>query len=534
MTESLSNPSGITLFDTTLRDGAQQEGLRFSVEDKLRIARLLDGLGLGLIEGGWPGANPNDTSFFARARTELELTSSRLVAFGATRRPGGRAADDPLVAALKEAGAPVICLVAKSDSRHVEKALRTTAAENLEMVRDTVTHLVAEGFEVMVDCEHFFDGYRHDPGYALEVVRAAGESGASVAVLCDTNGGMIPSMITEIVADAARLGVPLGIHCHNDTGCAVANSMAAAEAGVIQIQGTLNGYGERTGNADLVTVIGNLETKYGCRVLPAGRLAELSGVAHAVGEIANQLPQARQPYAGRSSFAHKAGLHASAIRIDPDLYQHIDPALVGNDMRMLISGMSGRANVLLKASELGFGELTREQASELVDVVKEREVDGYSYEAADASFELLMREHLGLPTSLFEVLFWQASSHQTGQGPVTTTAVVSVHPTGDASRQAGATTVEAVGDGPVHALDQALRGALLDHFPQIAGCRLTDYRVRILDDGHGTDATVRVLIDTEIDQRITTTVGVGTDIIEASWEALVDAYRHALVSGIRS
>lgn len=519
------------LFDTTLRDGAQQEGLHFSVEDKLRIATLLDELGIGYIEGGWPGANPADTAFFARARTELQLHHAQLVAFGATRKVGGRAADDPLVAALRDAGTPVVCLVAKSDSRHVAKALRTTGAENLEMVRDTVTHLVAEGREVMVDCEHFFDGFRADPDYALEVVRTAAEAGASVAVLCDTNGGMVPSMITDIVGRAAESGVPLGVHCHNDTGCAVANSLAALEAGVVQIQGTCNGYGERTGNADLITLIGNLEIKYGLHVLPDGHLADLSGVAHAIGEIANQLPQPRQPYAGRSSFAHKAGLHASAIRVDPDLYQHIDPALVGNDMRMLVSGMSGRANVLLKAGELGFDDLTGDQAGELVALVKAREVDGYSYEAADASFELLLRSHLGLPTSPFEVLFWQASSHRTGDGKVITTAVVSAHPTDSA---APATTVEATGDGPVHALDQALRGALIGHFPQVADCRLTDYRVRILDDGHGTDATVRVLIDTETDQRVSTTVGVGTDIIEASWEALSDAYRHALVTGRRS
>ncbi|AZZ39246.1 citramalate synthase [Acidipropionibacterium jensenii] len=536
MAESrITVPSSITLFDTTLRDGAQQEGLRFSVEDKLRIAALLDGLGVGLIEGGWPGANPADTAFFQRARTELELHGSRLVAFGSTRRPGSRAADDQLVAALRDADTPVVCLVAKADSRHVEKALRTTAAENLAMIADTVTHLVGQGREVMVDCEHFFDGFRYDPDYALEVVRTAAEAGASTAVLCDTNGGMLPSMISEIVGATAELGVPLGIHCHNDTGCAVANSLAAVEAGASQVQGTINGYGERTGNADLVTLIGNLETKYDLRVLPEGQLAHLSGVAHAIGEIANQLPQARQPYAGRSSFAHKAGLHASAIRVDPDLYQHIDPAVVGNDMRMLVSGMSGRANVLLKASELGFDGLTRDQAGELVDLVKRREVDGYSYEAADGSFELLLRDHLGMPSSAFEVLFWQASSHQTGDGEVITTAVVSLHPTAgspgvESCGGSAATTVEATGNGPVHALDQALRGALIDHFPQIAACHLTDYRVRILDDGHGTDATVRVLIDTEIDQQITATVGVGTDIIEASWEALSDAYRHALIS----
>ncbi|MDN6624700.1 MAG: citramalate synthase, partial [Acidipropionibacterium jensenii] len=429
MAESrITVPSNITLFDTTLRDGAQQEGLRFSVEDKLRIAALLDGLGVGLIEGGWPGANPADTAFFQRARTELELHGSRLVAFGSTRRPGSRAADDQLVAALRDADTPVVCLVAKADSRHVEKALRTTAAENLAMIADTVTHLVGQGREVMVDCEHFFDGFRYDPDYALEVVRTAAEAGASTAVLCDTNGGMLPSMISEIVGATAELGVPLGIHCHNDTGCAVANSLAAVEAGASQVQGTINGYGERTGNADLVTLIGNLETKYDLRVLPEGQLAHLSGVAHAIGEIANQLPQARQPYAGRSSFAHKAGLHASAIRVDPDLYQHIDPAVVGNDMRMLVSGMSGRANVLLKASELGFDGLTRDQAGELVDLVKRREVDGYSYEAADGSFELLLRDHLGMPSSAFEVLFWQASSHQTGDGEVITTAVVSLHP----------------------------------------------------------------------------------------------------------
>ncbi|VEI02823.1 2-isopropylmalate synthase [Acidipropionibacterium jensenii] len=536
MAESrITVPSNITLFDTTLRDGAQQEGLRFSVEDKLRIAALLDGLGVGLIEGGWPGANPADTAFFQRARTELELHGSRLVAFGSTRRPGSRAADDQLVAALRDADTPVVCLVAKADSRHVEKALRTTAAENLAMIADTVTHLVGQGREVMVDCEHFFDGFRYDPDYALEVVRTAAEAGASTAVLCDTNGGMLPSMISEIVGATAELGVPLGIHCHNDTGCAVANSLAAVEAGASQVQGTINGYGERTGNADLVTLIGNLETKYHLRVLPEGQLAHLSGVAHAIGEIANQLPQARQPYAGRSSFAHKAGLHASAIRVDPDLYQHIDPAVVGNDMRMLVSGMSGRANVLLKASELGFDGLTRDQAGELVDLVKRREVDGYSYEAADGSFELLLRDHLGMPSSAFEVLFWQASSHQTGDGEVITTAVVSLHPMAgspgvESCGGSAATTVEATGNGPVHALDQALRGALIDHFPQIAACHLTDYRVRILDDGHGTDATVRVLIDTEIDQQITATVGVGTDIIEASWEALSDAYRHALIS----
>ncbi len=342
------------VYDTTMRDGAQQEGLNLSVQDKLHVARHLDDLGVGFIEGGWPGSNPKDTEFFALAAKELELRTATLAAFGATRRAGLRAADDPLVAALRESGAPVVTLVAKSHDRHVELALRTTLEENLAMVRDTVEHLRAEGQRVFVDCEHFFDGYVANRAYALEVVRTAAEAGADVVVLCDTNGGMLPHQVEEVVADTLSVGARLGIHAHNDTGCAVANSMAAVRAGATHLQGCLNGYGERTGNADLVTSVANLELKLGMQVLPEGALAEATRIAHAVSEITNYPPSARQPYTGVSSFAHKAGLHASAIRVDPDLYQHIDPALVGNDMRLLVSEMAGRATIELKGRELGY------------------------------------------------------------------------------------------------------------------------------------------------------------------------------------
>ena len=338
------------VYDTTLRDGAQQEGLNLSVADKLAIAAHLDDLGVGFIEGGWPGANPKDTEFFARARDELSLRHATLAAFGATRRAGTVAAQDPQVLALLESGAPVVTLVAKSHLRHVETALRTTAQENLAMVRDTVGFLRAEGRRVFLDAEHFFDGYLADRAYALEVLRTAGEAGAEVVALCDTNGGMLPPQVGDIVADALdATGVRLGIHCHNDTGCAVANTLAAVAAGASHVQGTINGYGERTGNADLLTVVSNLQLKQGRQVLPDGRLEEATRIAHAISEVTNVPPYSRQPYVGASAFAHKAGLHASAIRIDPDLYQHTDPMGVGNDMRMLVSDMAGRASIELKA-----------------------------------------------------------------------------------------------------------------------------------------------------------------------------------------
>src|SRR3954451_1973613 len=328
------------IYDTTLRDGAQQEGLNLTVADKLAIARQIDGLGVGYIEGGWPGANPKDTEFFRRARAELDLRTATLAAFGATRRAGTKAADDPLVAALRDSRAGVVTLVAKSHDRHVELALRTTLEENLAMIRDTVSHLREEGQTVFLDAEHFFDGYRANRDYALEVLRTAYDAGAEVIALCDTNGGMLPGWVADVVHDVREHAqVRVGIHCHNDTGCAVANTLAAVDAGATHVQGTINGYGERTGNADLVSVVANLELKLDKRVLPQGLLGEATRIAHAVAEVTNFPPASRQPYVGSSAFTHKAGLHASAIKVDPNLYQHMDPAGVGNDMRLLVSDM---------------------------------------------------------------------------------------------------------------------------------------------------------------------------------------------------
>jgi 2-isopropylmalate synthase len=517
-------PAEFHVFDTTLRDGSQQEGLNLSVPDKLAIAALLDELGVHFIEGGWPGANPNDTSFFAAmADGALRLRNAELVAFGFTRRVGMKAADDPLTAAIRDSRAPVACIVAKSHDRHVEQALRTTLAENLAMISDTVKHLRAEGQRVFVDCEHFFDGYRENPWYALEAVRTAAEAGAEVVVLCDTNGGMLPTWIGEIVSAATEVGVPLGIHTHNDSGCAVANALAAVDAGVMHVQGTVNGYGERTGNAELLSVVANLELKYGWPLLPAGSLREATRLAHAIAEVTNVPPSARQPYVGLSSFAHKAGLHASAIKVDPNLYQHIDPALVGNDMRMLVSDMAGRANIQIKGEELGFDLSDRELAARITDRVKDAEAAGYTYEAADASFELLLRRELGQLPEYFQVHSWRVFTQSTDGQDTDTECTVRLTAKGQSQRVVGE------GNGPINALDQALRNALLPAYPPVEKFELIDYKVRILDQGHGTDATVRVLIETTDGLSAWTTVGVGQNIIEASWEALCDAYVFGLI-----
>jgi 2-isopropylmalate synthase len=521
-------PAEFHVFDTTLRDGSQQEGLNLSVNDKLAITGLLDELGVGFIEGGWPGANPGDTAYFeAMAAGAVELRNASLVAFGFTRRVGMKAADDPLTAAVRDSRAPYACIVAKSHDRHVTQALRTTLAENLAMIADTVTHLRSEGMRVFVDCEHFFDGYRENPGYALEAVRTAAEAGAEVVVLCDTNGGMLPPWVGEIVGAATEVGVNLGIHAHNDTGCAVANTLAAVDAGAMHVQGTVNGYGERTGNAELISVIANLELKYGWPLLPAGSLREVTRLAHAIAEVTNVPSSARQPYVGLSSFAHKAGLHASAIKVDPNLYQHIDPLLVGNDMRMLVSEMAGRANIQIKGGELGFDLSDRDLAARITDRVKDAEAAGYTYEAADASFELLLRRELDQLPEFFAVQSWrvftQSTTGATGRRDTDTECTVRLTAKGKSHRVVGE------GSGPVNALDHAVRQALSKAYPAVERFELIDYRVRILDQGHGTDATVRVLIKTTDGYREWTTVGVGQNIIEASWEALCDAYIYGLV-----
>jgi 2-isopropylmalate synthase len=517
-------PAEFHVFDTTLRDGSQQEGLNLSVPDKLAIAALLDELGVHFIEGGWPGANPNDTSFFAAmADGALRLRNAELVAFGFTRRVGMKAADDPMTAAVRDSRAPLACIVAKTHDRHVEQALHTTLRENLAMISDTVKHLRAEGQRVFVDCEHFFDGYRENPSYALEAVRTIAEAGAEVAVLCDTNGGMLPPWIGEIVSTTAETGVRLGIHTHNDSGCAVANALAAVDAGVMHVQGTVNGYGERTGNAELLSVVANLELKYGWPLLPAGSLREATRLAHAIAEVTNVPPSARQPYVGLSSFAHKAGLHASAIKVDPNLYQHIDPALVGNDMRMLVSEMAGRANIQIKGKELGFDLSDRELAARITDRVKDAEAAGYTYEGADASFELLLRRELGQLSEYFQVHSWRVFTQSTHGQETDTECTVRLTAKGQSQRVVGE------GNGPVNALDHALRNALLPAYPGVEKFELIDYKVRILDQGHGTDAAVRVLIETTDGLSAWTSVGVGQNIIEASWEALCDAYLYGLV-----
>ncbi|MFZ5870554.1 MAG: citramalate synthase [Actinomycetota bacterium] len=517
----------VDVYDTTLRDGAQQEGLSLSVGDKLAIAAYLDELGVDYIEGGWPGAIPKDTEFFARAATELTLHHAVLTAFGATRRPHLRADGDPQVRALLDSGAPVVTLVAKSHRRHVEAALRTTLRENLEMIDDTVRFLRGEGRRVFLDAEHFFDGYRADPAYALEVVRTAAEAGAEVVALCDTNGGMLPPGVADAVADVlAATGVRLGIHCHNDTGCAVANSLAAVDAGATHVQGTLNGYGERTGNADLLTVVANLVLKAGRPVVDPARLQEATRIAHAVSEITNVVPYSRQPYVGASAFAHKAGLHASAIRVDPDLYQHTDPKSVGNDMRMLVSDMAGRASIELKGRELGFDlAASPEVLTRVTERVKELEARGYTFEAADASFELLLREEVdGARVSLFDVESWRViTEHRPGGGDAVSEATVKLRAAG---RRLVAT---GEGNGPVNALDHALREALLPAYPELERLELIDFRVRILDAAHGTDAVTRVLIETSDGTTSWETVGVAANIVEASWEALVDGIVYGLL-----
>ncbi len=517
------DPEAFHVYDTTLRDGTQQEGLSLSVADKLTVARHLDDLGVGFIEGGWPGSNPKDAEFFARAKSELGLRTATLAAFGATRKAGAVAADDPQVAALRDAETSVVCLVAKSDLRHVERALRTTGAENLEMIRDTVSYLVGEGRRVFLDAEHFFDGHAAEPEYALEVVRVAATAGAEVVVLCDTNGGMLPSQLVDAVGSVfSASGARLGIHCHNDTACAVANTLAAVEAGVTHVQGTANGYGERCGNADLFSVVAGLETKMHRQVLPEGRLREVVRVAHAINEVANTTPDPKRPYVGMTAFAHKAGLHASAIKVDPDLYQHMDPAAVGNDMRMLVSELAGRATVELKGRELGMDlSNEREALGRVVERLKDLESKGYVFEAAEASFELMLRAEVSGETRYFTLESWRVIVESRG-GEVVSEATVKLWSRGERIVATGE------GNGPVNALDRALRTALEKTYPGLADLDLVDYKVRIVEGAHGTGAVTRVLVETSDGTSAWDTIGVDENIIAASWQALEDAVTYGL------
>jgi len=520
----MPRPDEFHVYDTTLRDGAQREGISYSVNDKLAVARLLDDYGVGFIEGGWPGAMPKDTEFFERARTELTLRNAELVAFGATRKAGVKVQEDLQVKALLDSHAPVITLVAKSDVRHVKEALKTSNEENLAMVTDTVAYLVGEGRKVFVDMEHFFDGYKHDRDYGVRLLVAAAEAGAAVGVMCDTNGGMLPFGMYEIVTDVKqRSGVRLGIHCQDDTGCAISNSVTAVQAGVTHVQCTANGYGERTGNADLFVVVPNLQLKMSIECLPEGKLAETVLVSRAIAEIANIAPNTHQPYAGWASFAHKAGLHASALKVNAELYNHIDPAVVGNEQNVLVTEMAGRASIELKGAELGHDlSGSPEIISKVVEQVKELESQGWTFEAADASFELLILDAQGVEVS-FEVESWRTIVEQDVAGDVKCEATVKLHIDGERI----ISTAE--GNGPVNALDRAVRRAIVRVYPDLETLRLTDYKVRILDEKSGTGAKTRVLIGTTDGKDTWSTVGVHENVIAASWRALEDAVKFGLL-----
>jgi 2-isopropylmalate synthase len=526
-------PESVDIFDTILRDGSQQEGLSLTVADKLRVAEQLDHLGVTFIEGGWPGANPKDIEFFARARQELTLSTATLVAFGSTRRAGVRPEDDAVLANLIDAGAPVACIVAKTWDRHVAEALRTSLDEAVAMVRDSVRYLRAHDLRVFLDAEHFFDGYRHNRDFALSVLTAAQEEGAEALVLCDTNGGSLPDTVGRAVADVrANTDAQLGIHCHNDTGCAVANSLAAVQAGVTQVQGCINGYGERSGNTDLSAAIPNLSLKLHIRTIPPDRLERLTPVSHHIAELVNIAPNPQQAYVGSSVFAHKGGLHASAVARSADLYEHVVPTSVGNGTRVVVSEMAGRSTLAMKAAELGL-ELDGEVLGRVLDELKRLEHEGYHFEVADGSLELLLRRATGWTADFFRVESFriitdhgeQAEGATSAPFGVTTEATVKVH-VGDERIVA-----TAEGNGPVNALDAALRAAIEPKFPSLASIHLTDYRVRVLDTGKGTGAVTRVLIDTTDGEVLWTTIGVSENIIEASWQALYDSVVYGLLHG---
>ncbi len=512
----------VEIYDTTLRDGSQQVGLDLTVADKLAVAAALDGLGVDVIEGGWPGSNPKDAEFFARAG-ELNLRHAALAAFGATRAPRRTVEDDANLAALLGARTPIITLVGKAWTLHVDEALRTTRDENLAMVAESVAYLAAAGRRVVFDAEHFFDGYAADPGYALEVLAAAASAGADTLVLCDTNGGTLPDDVSRIVARIAASSAPrVGVHFHNDAACAVANSVVAVGAGSLHVQGAANGYGERCGNADLFSVIASLELKRGHELLPAGRLGALAATARNIAEVANLPFESRQPYVGSSAFATKAGLHASAIARRPDAYSHVDPAVVGNRAQVLVSELAGRSNVLAKADELGL-DLSGELATTVLDQVKEAEHRGYAYEAADASFELLVRKIAGALPSWFELEGYRVVIERDAAGADRSEAVVRLRLGPDRKVEAGE------GVGPVHALDGALRRALVGLYPALEKIHLVDYKVRILDGRAATSAVTRVMLTSADAAGEWTTVGVSDDVVTASWEALADGVSYGLL-----
>jgi len=526
-------PEAVEIFDTTLRDGAQFEGISLTVEDKLRVAEQLDWLGVRWIEGGYPQANPKDAEFFQRAPAELKLTSAELVAFGSTRRPAGKVDVDPTLAALVSAGTSTVCIVGKSWDFHVTEALRTTLDEGVAMVGESVAFLAGEGLRVFFDAEHFFDGYRANPEFALRVLEAAVVNGAAAVVLCDTNGGSLPhdvQRVTTEVVDFVGGATAVGIHTQNDSGCAVANSIAAVLGGATQVQGTVNGYGERTGNANLMTVIPDLTLKLGVATLPADRMDRLTVVSHRVAELVNLPPHPADPFVGASAFAHKGGLHTSALgRAGSATYEHIDPAVVGNHTRVLVSDLGGRAGMAMKAAEFGV-ELDDRAAAALSEELKELEAVGWHFESADASLELRMRRAAGWTQPWFSVEAYRVSSYHregpaTGDGSleVSTEATVKLWIDGERLAAVGE------GNGPVNALDVAVRNALDGRVEGLERIHLVDFKVRVVDGGAATGAVVRVLMDATDGDRVWTTVGVDSNVIEASWRALMDSLQYGLL-----
>ncbi len=515
----------IRIYDTTLRDGTQAEDISLTVEDKLRIAQKLDSLGVHYVEGGWPGSNPRDIQFFREARS-LRLEQARLAAFGSTCRADVEPEDDANIQALLEAETPVVTVVGKSWDFHVEQALRISLEKNEEIVEKSLAYLKRHVAEVVYDAEHFFDGYKANPEYALRTLQAALRGGADVVVLCDTNGGSLPSEVRRIVSEV-REGVPvtLGIHCHNDGDLAVANTLVAVEAGATHVQGTVNGYGERCGNANLVSIIPNLVLKMGRSCISADRLKRLRDVARFVNELANLHHDKHQPFVGDSAFAHKGGIHVSAVRRNPLTYEHIEPGLVGNTQRILISDLAGRSNVVSKALELGI-ELDGESdlASEVVEKVKRLESEGYQYEGAEGSFEILLKKSLGRHRRFFELIGFRVideKRHETEEPIAEATIMLRVD--GVVEHTA------AIGNGPVNALDAALRKALEKFYPAIRNVRLLDFKVRVLTSGGGTESRVRVLIESSDGRETWGTVGVSENVIQASWQALVDSIDYKLM-----
>jgi 2-isopropylmalate synthase len=514
----------VKVYDTTLRDGTQGEGVSFSMEDKVRLASRLDALGVHYIEGGWPGSNPKDLRFFRRMQ-DVALKHARLAAFTMTRRSGAVADSDTNLQSVLQAGAPVATVVGKTWDFHVTTALGTTLLENLAMIADTITFLGSRTEEVIFDAEHFFDGFRANREYALQTLRAAADAGARWLVLCDTNGGTLPSDLVEILREVRRhAGAPLGIHAHNDAECAVANSLAAVREGVDHVQGTMNGFGERCGNANLVSIIPALVLKMGLECIPAPHLRELREASRFVAELANRTPWPGQPYVGDSAFAHKGGMHVSAVLKHPDTYEHIDPESVGNHRRVLVSELAGRSNIVWKAREYGIDiDQDTPDSRRILDWLKALEDQGFQFEGAEASFELLMERALGRHRPFFDLEAYRVIvEEQSGTGEPVAEATVRLRVKGIMEHTAAA------GNGPVNALDHALRKALEEFYPSLAEMRLLDYKVRILDESKGTGAKTRVLVTSGDGEDTWGTVGVADNIIEASWQALVDSIEFKL------